>query len=272
MSKIEKEIQEATGEKGPKNNESPQKYYKRLVDAVQELPDPDWEALTLKTQEWCNAAAQSLKDGEEIEPFPDAKGDDEKPRSRRSRDDDDEKEDETPSRGKRSASSDDEKDDDQDDGEEDTRRSRGRRSRDDENEDGKPSRRSSARDDDEDGEKTASRSRRSRDDDDKGETEGDDDVASKKNGRGGAKKAASKKPVKKSASLDNKPPRPRKEGAQVAIKRAVIKDPTASTESIVAALEKKGLDATPSAVSTIRSGTLQTLRLVKEIGMPKGDF
>lgn len=106
---------------------------------------------------------------------------------------------------------------------------------------------------------------------DDGDDEGGEKVAKKTTAKKGAAKKAA--PAKKEAAPAKKAPAKAKGGgAQVAIKRAVIADPKASTESIAAKLEKKGIDVTPAAVSTIRSGTLQTLRLVKEIGMPKGDF
>lgn len=58
-------------------------------------------------------------------------------------------------------------------------------------------------------------------------------------------------------------------GAQVAIKRIVINNPDASTDAIVDALKKQGIVSTTATVSTIRSGTRQTLKLIKE-RMPKG--
>jgi hypothetical protein len=81
------------------------------------------------------------------------------------------------------------------------------------------------------------------------------------------------KPDKSKKAGSNKAKPPKKAGAQVLIKKAVIADPKATTEKIAAVLAKKGVDVTPSAVSTIRSGTLQTMRLIKEAGgLPKGDW
>jgi hypothetical protein len=97
------------------------------------------------------------------------------------------------------------------------------------------------------------------------------------NGKNAKAGASSKKDDEPMATTKKEAAKPAtrssgKGGAQVAIKTAVIKDPKATTESIVNALKKKGLEPTIAAVSTIRSGTLQTLRLVKDLGMPKGDI
>lgn len=208
---IEEELLEATGEKPQGKKESNQDYYARLVEAVQDLKDADWDKLSDAAQEWVNDGATAIKKDKDIDDFPDAE-----------------------------APASDEGDDDR--GSDDTG------------------------DDDDAGEDA--------DDDDKKE---DDDVA-KKSKKGGGKskpdKAASKakdddKPAKSAKAKGGKEKKP---GAQVMIKKLVIKDPEMSTEKIAAKLDAAGVSATPSAISTIRSGTLQTLRLVKELGLPKGDF
>lgn len=61
-------------------------------------------------------------------------------------------------------------------------------------------------------------------------------------------------------------------GAQATIKRALIRKPTTPTDKLIDMLKRKGIAVTSSAVSTIRSGTLETLRIVKELGVPKGNF
>lgn len=252
---------DATGIKD-KKGEKRQDYLDRLVKAVQDLGDDDWDKLSESAQAWINKAAKAVNADKDIdEPAdykPAADADDDKPRSRRGRDDegDDEGEGDDDAKGKGKGKA---KGGDKDD--EDKPRSRRGKEADDDDK-GKSRRRGSGDEGDDDKAKGKDkdedkpRSRRGRDDD----AEGDD---AKDKDKGKAKdKAEKEKPVKKKSG----------EGAQASIKRAVIGSPNASTEDIVAKLGKKGIEVTNSAVSTIRSGTLQTLRLVKEIGMPKGDF
>jgi hypothetical protein len=60
VSAVEKELQEATGVK-KKVAEKFQKYAVRLINAVQELKDPEWETLSTETQEWVNDGAKAIK-------------------------------------------------------------------------------------------------------------------------------------------------------------------------------------------------------------------
>jgi hypothetical protein len=69
VSAVEQELLEATGVKR-KTAEKPQKYLGRLIDAVQELPDEDWEKLSSDTQNWVNAGAKAIKAEEDIDDFP----------------------------------------------------------------------------------------------------------------------------------------------------------------------------------------------------------
>jgi hypothetical protein len=69
VSAVEKELQEATGVK-KKVAEKFQKYAVRLINAVQELKDPEWEALSTETQEWVNDGAKAIKAEEDVDGFP----------------------------------------------------------------------------------------------------------------------------------------------------------------------------------------------------------
>lgn len=69
--KFEEILLEATGIK-PKAKEDRQEYLKRLIAAVQELPEDAWEALDTKTQKWVNEGANAANAKEEISDFPDA--------------------------------------------------------------------------------------------------------------------------------------------------------------------------------------------------------
>lgn len=120
---------------------------------------------------------------------------------------------------------------------------------------------------DADEEKPSSRRGRRGDDDEKKDDK-KEDKEEKRTSRTSKEKPDKEKPAKKEPAKKER----KGDGAQASIKKAIIKDPTASTDELIKSLAKKGLDVTPSAVSTIRSGTLQTLRFVKELGMPKGDF
>jgi len=231
---IEEELLEATGIKGPKKGEDLQDYFGRLIDAVQDLKDPEWDKIGDPAQKWVNAGATSIKAKEEIENFPDAEppAEEEDPPARTSRRGGKDKEDDAeaeaedpPARGRRNA-----------------RRGRG--------------------DADEGADAEAGDGA-----EDETETE-EESVASKRSAKKSGSRAAAKsdkRPAAKEAK-DKKP------GAQLTIKQLIIRNPKLSSEDVVEKLKAKGLKATLSAVSTIRSGTLQTLRLVKELGMPKGDF
>jgi hypothetical protein len=242
MSKIEKELLEALEMRGPKASEGPQDYFARLARAAGKLDDDVWEGLSKKTQDWVNSAADALNAKKKLSRFPDM--------------DDDEFDEKFGDGGKSDKGAKGRKNDEADD--------------DSGNDDGDGDDGSNQDDDD----KSNRGSRRSRSSDDD-----EDQMDKKKAGKKGGAKAGSRKnddeKTKKAAKAGKDKPKKSGEkkergtGAQVAIKRAVIKDPSISTEDIVKQLAKKGIEVTQSGASTIRSGTLQTLRLVKEIGMPK---
>jgi hypothetical protein len=230
MSKIEKELLDVLEMRGPKASEGPQDYFKRLAVAAGKLDNDDWDKLSQKAQDWVNDASEAINKKKKIVRFPDMK--------------DDEYEEAFGSDDK----------DDKNGGDERGSRSRSRDTGDGEDEGGddkKGSRRSAKEDEDDNVDKKKAKA-------------GKPGGKAKSDDKKGAK-AAKDKPKSKSAG----PKKERGTGAQVEIKRAVIKDPSKSTDEIVSALNKKGIKVTASGASTIRSGTIQTLRLIKELGMPK---
>jgi hypothetical protein len=121
------------------------------------------------------------------------------------------------------------------------------------------------------------------DDDDNGESkEGGEEVeekAAKPARRVAAKKEAAPKkkavkeakPAKKTVVKTNGS---RPAGAQTMIKQLLLKDPSMSTEDILAQLSKKGYSPTRQAATSIRSGFRHSLKVIKEAGMlsPKVDI
>ena len=119
------------------------------------------------------------------------------------------------------------------------------------------------------------------------ETTADEKPARKKM----AAKEADDKPTKadKSAKADDKPEKvkskkaatanggdkperktaTKEKGSRLLIKELLIEDPTMSTDDLVVKLEKKGLTPTKLATSTLRSGTLQSYRLLLAQPMDK---
>ena len=92
MSKIQAELAKATGV-NPEAGQSivDPAYMKKLVRAVANLPDKDWDALSGPAQEHHNAAADAANAKKDIPNFPDyvAPAADETPRRRRAAEDDD---------------------------------------------------------------------------------------------------------------------------------------------------------------------------------------
>ena len=58
-------------------------------------------------------------------------------------------------------------------------------------------------------------------------------------------------------------------GARQIIKELLIDDPTLTTDGLAALLEKKGLPVTKLACSTLRSGTLQTIRMMLKLNVDR---
>jgi hypothetical protein len=61
MSKIIETIEKATGV-SPKDGKSRQDYLTRLVYAVSEMEDADWEKLPEDVHDWCTEAVTAVKD------------------------------------------------------------------------------------------------------------------------------------------------------------------------------------------------------------------
>ena len=68
MSKLEKELVEATNLK-EKKNEKRQDYLMRLCRATAKVPDDVWEGLSTAAQDWNNAAAEAITDSKPIVDF-----------------------------------------------------------------------------------------------------------------------------------------------------------------------------------------------------------
>jgi hypothetical protein len=93
------------------------------------------------------------------------------------------------------------------------------------------------------------------------------DEASKPAGRSQRREVepADEKPTRKARGAPGKPA-----GAQATIKRAIINDPSISIDGLLEAAAADGYEPTRVAVSTIRSGMMQTLRILSEMGKLKG--
>lgn len=73
-SKIQNELQAAT-KVTMKRGESFQDYAKRLVLAVQDLSDKEWDALSEPAQDWFNDAGDAINAKQDVKDFPDAEPD-----------------------------------------------------------------------------------------------------------------------------------------------------------------------------------------------------
>lgn len=71
-SKMEQKLLDVTKVK-PKANEDREDYFKRIITAVQELPEDVWEGLDEATQKWVNDGAKAGNDKQPINDFPDIK-------------------------------------------------------------------------------------------------------------------------------------------------------------------------------------------------------
>lgn len=245
--KIETELMDATALKR-KVAEKPQLWMTRLIKAVQDLPEDEWDKISEPAQLWVNGGAKAIKGEKEVPAFPgeepEEDEEDAKP-ARRGRAAaaavDEEEEEEKPSRksSRRAAAAEEEE-------EEEKPARRGRAAAvEEEEEEEKPARRSTrraARDEDEEEEKPARRGRAARDED---EDEDKPKKAAVKRGDGEVRKV----------------------GAQTQIKKMLAKKPSLSTEELLERLEKQGYHPTPLAVSSIRSGFRNTVKILNEAGL-----
>lgn len=71
QSAIEKELLAATGIKR-RVAEPFQKYAGRLIEAIGELPNDDWEGLSKEAQDWNNVGAKAIKADKDVAEFPGA--------------------------------------------------------------------------------------------------------------------------------------------------------------------------------------------------------
>jgi len=304
ISKIEKELSSATKcKQGAKQDR--QEYLRELSDAIQELPDEAWDALSDAAQKWQNAAASAINAKKKIKDFsdigsvkPDADDDDEKPargkkRAAKEEEDEDEEEeteedeDEKPARGKKRPAKKSSKDDDEDEEEEeeDEKPSRSR----------KPARSSKSNDDDDDEDE---------DEEEEVDEEDEEDEEDEKPARG--KKSPAKKAVKKASKSrdddeeeeeeedeeeeeeDEKPVKRRQrdgsanskaskasaipttgyvEGTKDKIKQLVFDDPDIDVDAIVKKLGKGGAKVSRVTVSNIRAEYRHTVRFLKRQGI-----
>lgn len=249
-----------------KRGEDDQKWFKRLTVLGQGVEAEEWESLSDDAQEWYNGAIDSIEKGVDIEPPKDSETED-------AEDADEEDEDTDADNGdEEEAGGADEEEDEK------PRRGRGRKADEDEDED------EDTDTDEDDGDAEAGEDEDEEDaEEDSGDGD-DDDEEDEKPKRGKAKPAAKKKPEPKKsakaakAAKDKKPPEEKKKpgrkfsggGAQALLKRLVVEDPSRTTQDLVSLITKSGLEITPLAASTIRSGMLQSLRLLKEMGKLKG--
>jgi len=70
MSAIEQEILKVTSEGSQGAEESVQKYRARLVRAVSDLEDAEWEELSLDVQDWVNSGVEAIERKELVPAFP----------------------------------------------------------------------------------------------------------------------------------------------------------------------------------------------------------
>ena len=98
-------------------------------------------------------------------------------------------------------------------------------------------------------------------------------TATKKTKKAQPKAAVKKKATGKKVKKAPAKPKPKVKavakpvGAQALIKKHVIRNPSITTDEVLAKLNKAGFHPTKFAVSTIRTGTRQTLKIIQEEGV-----
>lgn len=262
---IETELLEATGLK-KKVGETFQKLAARLVAAVQEIAEDDWDKLSDEAQAWVNAGSKAINADKDVARFPadeePAEEDEpeEKPARGRGRGkaaEEEEPEDEPedkPRRGRRAAA----EEEPEDEPDEKPARGRGRRA-------------AAAEEEDEPDEKPA-RGRRSRAEPEEDEPE--DKPARTRTRTRAAAEEDDEKPARKAAKKETKPTG-RSSGkadvkapsATTLLKKMLMKNPKMSTDEILAELEDKhGLTPTPMAISSIRSAFIHSMKILNDAG------
>lgn len=259
---IEKELIKATGTK--KTTGSRQKVLKNLITSALELDGDDWEALTNEAQHFVNAGSRAIEEKEDV-PEPNDDFDSEEKYFEGTAEENTDADDNT------------EVDDGDSDGDSDDTDDVDGEADNDSGTDGEEE--GASEDDTPDEDEEEVKPKRGRKAAAKKDDEEDDEKPKKK---AAAKKTEPKAAKEKSATKAKEPaakkptgPKPVGDGAQAWIKRLVIEDPNRTMEQITHLLAKKGKERgfTPSttlATSTIRSGMLQTLRILKAMGKLKG--
>lgn len=257
---IESELLEATGLK-KKVGETFQKLASRLVGAVAEMPEDEWDKLSDEAQAWHNAGSKAINANKDVARFPA----DEEPADEPA----DEPEDK-PARGRGRAR------DEEDEPEDKPARGRGRASRDEEPAEEEPparGRRRAAAEEEEPDDKPA-RGRRGR----AAEEEEPDDKPARSRTRSRAaaeeepedkpaRRTAAKKETKPAGRAARKDPDAKGPSGTTLLKKMLIKDPAMKTDAILAELdEKHGLTMTPMACSSIRSAFIHSMKILDAAG------
>lgn len=251
---IEKELADAAGlldragflKLDADEKDDRQMWLKRLVTSVQEIEPDEWSALSQPAQEWYNAAVEEIEDDKDISEPDDEAGSGEAEEENNGNTEDTEDEE----------GGDNDGDDSDDSGEKEPEpapRRRGAKA-----EEAQPARG-----------RAAAKSEKAEAEPKRGSSKKGDAKATAEAKKGSSRREADsdddKSAKKPRASSGGKPA-----GAQATIKRAIIENPMISMDDLVAAANKAGYQPTRIAISTIRSGMMQTLRIMKDMGKLKG--
>lgn len=276
--KIETELLEATGLK-KKRDEEFQEYADRLIEAVHDLKEDDWEALSEDAQDWVNKAAKQRNANKTMSRFPaDEEPEEAEPEEEAAEEaGEGEPEDEPkPARGGRRRAAEPE-DEGEAEGEpeespEETKPARGgRRAAVAEAEEEPKSRaRTGRRAPKEEPEEPAPRTRGARTARASSREDEEDRKPAKPLAKALAKaqaKAPAKKEPAKPAARSRKEPEGKAASATTLLKKMLIKNPKMSTDDILAELdEKHDLQPTKMAIASIRSAFIHSMRVLNDAG------
>lgn len=259
--KIETELLEATGLK-KKVGENFQKFAGRLITAVHELAEDDWNDLSDDAQDWINVGAKAVNRDKDVAKFPadeEPAEEDEPAAEEEPAEEDEPAEEEAPRRGSRRAAKDEEPD------EEDRPARGGRRAAKEEEPEDEPAPRRGARrtakeEPEEEAPKRGTRTRTRA-------KEPEEDEAPKRGARTPAKKTAAKREPAKPAARSRKEPEGKAASATTLLKKMLIKNPKMSTDEILEVLdEKHDLQPTKMAIASIRSAFIHSMKVLNEAG------
>jgi hypothetical protein len=227
---VEGELLEAAEIKGKGDDESAQKYLKRVVKACDDLDEKVWENLTQESQEWLADAVAAVNKKSDIPAF---LGDDE------DGEEDEDEEEEKPAKKKAKASKEDEDDEEEDeDDEEEEKPAKKKASKDDEKEE---------EEEDEDDEKPAKKKAAAKDEDEDEDEEEEE------------------KPVKKAATPTEDPAK--KKAAIAYTRRLVCRHPDWDADKVKKVAAKKGHELSDVLNKIIVGDTLATLKVLEDLGM-----